>query len=191
MDFVLTLVQNGAFLLALVLIYEVLSRRPMAARGIAPQLATGLAVSGIAAIIMLTPLQYAPGIILDTRSVLISLSGLFFGSIPTLITVITAAIVRAYIGGVGVETGILTILITAGVGLSWRWLRRPSLGSISSKELYAFGLVVHAVTLSVMATLPRGMRSAVMVDFAIPVLFLYPPDGEVALGWDPPKRDRA
>lgn len=174
MDFVLSLLQNGAFLLALVLIYEVLSRRPVASSGVVRQVVTGLAVSGIAAVIMLTPLRYAPGIILDTRSVLISLSGLFFGTIPTLITVVTAAIVRWYIGGVGVGAGILTVLVTAAIGLSWRWLRRPALERISLAELYLFGVIVHAVVLLLMSALPREMRSTVMLDFAAPFLLLYP-----------------
>ena len=58
---------------------------------------------------MLNPFPIAEGVVLDTRSILISLSALFFGIIPAIMVVITASILRISAGGDGALTGVLVI----------------------------------------------------------------------------------
>ena len=49
-----------------------------------PRITLGvLAIGAIAVTVMLTPWKFEHGIVFDTRSVLLGISGLFFGSVPT------------------------------------------------------------------------------------------------------------
>jgi diguanylate cyclase (GGDEF)-like protein/PAS domain S-box-containing protein len=175
MHFLLALLQNAAFLLALVLIYEVLSTsRRRSTPTLLKQVLSGLAIAGIACVIMLTPIEYTPGILLDTRSVLISLGGLFFGPIPALVAMFIASAFRLYLGGIAAWTGVWTILGTGLLGLAWRRYRRGPRERITPAELYLFGVVVHLAMVGLMVTLPVGTRLTVFSDFAAPILLIFP-----------------
>jgi LytS/YehU family sensor histidine kinase len=109
------------------------------------QVLLGLVLGAIASAIMLTPINYTPGIIFDTRTVLISLAGLFFGPVPALIAMLCASAFRLLLGGIAAWTGVLTIVFTGLLGLLWRHYRAHVLPEISRSELYLFGLLVHIV----------------------------------------------
>ncbi len=78
------IVHNGALLCALALLYDTL---PLSTRSNQHLLSIlkGTLVGAIGVALLLTPWTIAPGINIDTRSVLISISGLFLGIIPTII----------------------------------------------------------------------------------------------------------
>src|SRR5690606_13974466 len=141
--------------------------------GIIRQLVTGAAIGDIAAVIMLAPIQYAPGIAFATRTVLISLSGLFYGVIPTLLAGVAAALVRIHLGGDGVMVGVLTIVLAAATGLSWRAVRRPSLDRISLTELYVFGCTVHVLVVALLYIVPEP-RFTSFGHLALAILLLFP-----------------
>lgn len=127
----LGLFQNISLLLAAALIFDV-----MAVRGhIRRQIASGLALGCIGMAVMLTPWTLAPGVIFDTRSVLIGVAGLFFGTLPTAIAVAITATLRVYQGGLGVFTGVSVIVASGLIGVGWRRLRKAPLAEISFEEL--------------------------------------------------------
>ncbi|WP_051617028.1 PAS domain S-box protein [Desulfonatronovibrio hydrogenovorans] len=169
------LVQNAALLLAAALLFDffALSWRP--GRTILHKVMVGLALGGICILLMASAWPMLPGVVFDTRSILISISGLFFGTIPTLITMFMAAVFRVFQGGEGVVTGLLVILSSGGVGLAWRYRQKTSLERLSWAGLYLFGLVVHVLMLVLMLTLPREIAGPVLSGIALPVLLIYPP----------------
>ena len=114
------------------------------------------------------------GVIFDTRSVLLSLSGLFLGPVTTVVAMIVAAIYRLWLGGSGMWTGALVIFSTGSVGLLWRRYRTECLASISVQELFVFGLVVHLVMLALLGTIPDGMALQTLTAVSLPVLLVYP-----------------
>src|SRR5690606_23472717 len=119
--------------------------------------------------LMTIPWKFAPGIIFDTRSILLSISGLFFGLVPTIIAVLSTSIFRLMQGGVAAWTGVSVIITTAGIGLAWRYLRKKKVDQISFTELYLFGLLNHVVMLLLMLTLPRDTAFNVLGAISFPV----------------------
>ena len=134
----------------------------------------GLTLGVIGITIMSHPWKLSPGIVFDTRSVLISITGLFFGSIPTIVAVLMTAAYRIYLGGSGVVAGISVILTSAAIGLGWRNLRKGKEDQIKALELYRFGILVHVVMLLMMLWLPRDNRFDVIRQISLPVLLIYP-----------------
>src|SRR5512145_2356884 len=92
------LISNAALLLALGLLYDMLPLREQEQfpRRSAQQILTGLILGAMAMAVMLTPWTLREGVVFDTRSVLLSISGLFFGLLPTLTAVLMTSILRIY-----------------------------------------------------------------------------------------------
>ncbi|GAB4475745.1 MAG: hypothetical protein Kow0088_12900 [Anaerolineales bacterium] len=169
----LSLVNNAALLMALVLLYESLPLRQRTTSTLR-QVLTGSLIGGIAVAIMLNPWRFAHGVIFDTRSVLLSISGLYFGFLPTLSAALIASAFRYYLGGIGTFTGIGSILLTASLGLLWRFSLQKAKRTPQWYELYAFGWIVHLALLVWFFTLPAGMAFPVLRAIFLPVLFIYP-----------------
>jgi PAS domain S-box-containing protein len=168
------LLNNATLLLAMGVLYSILPTHQRK-QSLAYELFTGLVIGAIGAAVMLSPLNLMSGIIIDTRSVVLSLSGLFFGTIPTLVAVIITVVLRTFQGGAGAATGISVIIATAAVGVAWRHLRRRWLPDGNSwLELYLFGIAVHIVMLALLLPLlwPSGMN--VVRSIGITVIIIYP-----------------
>ncbi|HKI88597.1 MAG TPA: LytS/YhcK type 5TM receptor domain-containing protein, partial [Draconibacterium sp.] len=71
------LLQNTAILLASAMIYEYIWIKNENSNKILPKVISGLILGGICVILMFTPWTLIPGILFDTRSVLLSITGLF------------------------------------------------------------------------------------------------------------------
>ncbi|MDD3845669.1 MAG: LytS/YhcK type 5TM receptor domain-containing protein [Syntrophorhabdaceae bacterium] len=170
----LGLVQNAALLLAVAFIFDAAATKWHAGQTLFKQVIVGLALGAIGIIIMLTPWTFKPGIVFDTRSVLIGISGLFFGSFPAVITMAMTAAFRFYLGGTGIWTGVAVILVSGLTGIAWRYFRRRSLAEISWGELYLFGMVIHLAMLATMFTLPMDTALRVLSNISLPVLVIYP-----------------
>jgi PAS domain S-box-containing protein len=167
------LVNNAALLLALAVLYDTLPFQKTK-RQRAWELLTGLLIGLIGIAVMLTPLRFTDGVIFDTRSVLLSLTGYFFGPLPTLVAVLLTGALRLMQGGAGAFVGTAVILTSAGLGLlSRRWIgahgERPRW-----YEFYALGLVVHSAMLAWMLLLPWETAVVVLTNISLPVMLIYP-----------------
>ena len=170
----LGLIQNTALLLAMALLFDlVLSRRKNKFFGLW-QVPLGLILGGIGITLMLTPWILIPGIIFDTRSILLGISGLFFGSIPTIIAIIMTAAFRIYQGGTATWVGVAVIVSSGAIGILWRRIHQKPLMDYSGLEFYLFGLVIHIVMLSCMLFLPGGTAVQVLKNIGLPVIIIYP-----------------
>lgn len=171
----LGLVQNAAILLAVVVLYD------LATSGVAPVrtrsgkmlgVGVGLGMMGIG--VMAFSLELEPGLIFDTRSVLMGISGLFFGPVATAIAAVIGGAYRLALGGPGAWTGVAVFVACGGMGLAWRRMRRGDLEQIGFVELIGFGLTVQAVFLLLLLTLPDGRGPLVLSRIAPPVLLIFP-----------------
>jgi PAS domain S-box-containing protein len=170
----LALGQNAALLLAMALVYDV----ALGSRGIPfariRQVGVGVLIGTIGIAIMLTPFEYAPGIVFDTRSVLLGVTGLFFGAIPTAVAMALTAALRLTQGGAGAWTGVALIVASGCLGIAWSRLRRRGLEDLSLRECYLFGVVVHVVMLALLFTLPGAVAVDVIGAMGLPVIVIYP-----------------
>lgn len=170
----LALTHNAALLLAMLFIYDMATssqRTELSSFKAAP---TGLALGLIGIIIMLSPWEYAPGIIIDTRSVLLGISGLFFGAVPTLIAMVMTATLRLFQGGEAAIAGVAVITSSGSLGIIWHYYRQRPLSELSGREIYLFGIIIHVVMLAMIFILPWDVALKVLSNISFPVLLLFP-----------------
>ncbi len=171
---ILGLINNAALLLALALLYDMMGIRDRGGKPSFQQCLTGIIISIVGAAIMLNPWQFAQGIVFDTRSVLLCITGFFFGTLPAVIAVVITSLFRLLMGGPGTVAGITVILASGGIGLAWRHLRSHERGAPSLSELYLLGIVVHFAMLLSMLTLPWPLAWKVLSKISLPVMLIFP-----------------
>ncbi|TAK01304.1 MAG: hypothetical protein EPO36_06035 [Chloroflexota bacterium] len=171
------LVQNAALLLAVAVVFDAVTLRVTFDRTRIQQAIAGLLLGVIGISIMLTPWQFAPGIFFDTRTVLLNIVGLFFGAIPTVAALAVMIAWRIAQGGPAAFTGIVGMLVAAGLGLYWR-SRQHRLEDLSFRDLYLFGVGTHLITLvqvtSLMFLTVPDSAAAALGRYWIPLLTIYP-----------------
>ncbi|MDO9593859.1 MAG: histidine kinase dimerization/phospho-acceptor domain-containing protein, partial [Lutibacter sp.] len=169
------LLQNAALLIALSMLYQNFWIKHKGPKSISEKIIAGLVLSSIGIILMSTPWMMVPGITFDMRSVLLSVSGLFFGPIPTVIAMLATGFVRLSIGGAGLWMGLAVILLSGSIGLLWRNFRPNWKSKNYYVELLALGLVVHITMSALTVLLPREMMFPTFKVIAIPLIFIYVP----------------
>ncbi|HRN53766.1 MAG TPA: PAS domain-containing protein, partial [Gemmatimonadaceae bacterium] len=116
--------QNTALLLTLGLILDLRTRHAaFDERG--GRVGFGLLLGLASIVTMLFPVRLEPGVVLDSRGLLLAISGLFFGLIPTAVAMAVATLYRVFgIGGPSVVTGVAFIFGSGGLGLALRFWHR-------------------------------------------------------------------
>lgn len=174
------LINNTALLLSICLVYDVLFLSPKAEGSAWKKVLSGVFLGVICVAVMFSRFVWQPGVIFDTRSILLGVSGLFFGPFPTVIAMAISATYRLYLGGGGVVMGVSVILASGVTGILWN-RRCKNLAGISLGELYLFGLAVHVVMIALMFLLPGYLAADAMMRIGPAVLLVYPV-GTVLLG---------
>lgn len=178
---IIDMLENAALLLAMAVAFDLASGRRPTPQSLPRKLVAGFAIGAIGVAMIATSLRLETGVIFDTRSVLLSVAGLFLGWVPMLVAVATTAVYRFFVGGVGATAGFWVIVSSGLIGALWRRLRRGELGRISMGDLYALGLVVHVVMLAILLAIPGGVGRIVVGEVWRPVLLVHP-IATVALG---------
>ncbi|HNQ67291.1 MAG TPA: ATP-binding protein [Bacteroidales bacterium] len=181
-NIVISLVQNVAILLAFALLYDYFWLQSRKKNYLLKKIFIGLAIGAITLILMLTPGVLLPGIVFDVRSVVLSVSGLFFGEIPTIVAMICAASYRIYLGGDGMYMGIAVIFTAGLIGVLWRYFRPAWRDKKFIKELTLMGLLVHFVMLTCTMLLPEDKILSTIENIAIPLIVIYIPS-TILIGW--------
>ena len=169
------LLQNAALLLAFSMLYQNVWIKNEASKSISAKIIVGLVLSSIGVILMSTPWMMVPGITFDMRSVLLSVSGLFFGPIPTIIAMFITGIVRIAIGGDGLWMGLAVILTSGTIGLLWRKFRPNWKSNNYYLELLTMGLTVNILMAFYTVLLPANLMLPTLKVIAIPIIFIYSP----------------
>jgi PAS domain S-box-containing protein len=131
---------------------------------------------GITAVIgMLYPFVLTEGIIFDGRSIIISLCTFFFGPISGVIATLITIVFRIYLGGAGVLMGTLVALSSFVIGLIFYFGRyKKSAKPFSSGQLYFLGLIVHAIMLTLVLSLPSKMIVETYKALTFSIIGIYP-----------------
>lgn len=165
------IIYNALILFALSLLYATTNFDPASARR-RRQVVAGFVIGAAAVFIISNPWELGVGLIFDTRSVLYGLSGLYFGGLATIIAAVIGIIYRISIGGAGVYAGVLTIVTTTAIGITWRHLRHRWLHLNHYFELYLLGLLLHIVTLLCFFAIPN--RWEVIANVWSVYLLIFP-----------------
>jgi PAS domain S-box-containing protein len=171
---VLDMIHNLALLLATAYVFDLVTAQWPKKKTIHTQVLFGIFTGAIGMTAMTVPWAVAPGVIIDSRSILLSISGLFFGWIPTAMAMAMTGLFRVYQGGAGAWTGVVVIFFSGCIGIVWRRNLRGALPDLSWRQLYFFGLVVHLVMLALMFTLPLGTAGDVLLTITLPLMVFYP-----------------
>lgn len=174
-DVIQPLLLNAALLLAVAQILDLAT--PSGARETERrwQLLAGLLLGVVGIGVMSFGVPVMPGVLFDMRSVLLGISGLFFGAIPTLIAMAMTAAFRWTQGGAGVLAGVAVIVATGSLGLAWRRWKRPDPGLMGWRGLFLFGLSVHAAMVVVLLlVLPASLAIEVVKKIAVALVLVYP-----------------
>jgi PAS domain S-box-containing protein len=130
---------------------------------------------GLSAVMaMQIPMVLQPGVIFDSRSVILSLGGLFTGGITTVIACGIAAIARFLIGGPGTFTGVGSIVISGLAGLIFRRIVRARNLSLNMGWLFLFGFLVHLILVAWFFTFPIEIALSIIKNVALPYLVVFP-----------------
>ncbi len=167
------LISNAALLLALSVLYDAITAEKYK-NSFWLDFLTGIILGTICFGIMLNSFNFTHGVIFDTRSILLGVSGLFFEPVSTLTAAFIAAVYRLYMGGAGVWAGIATIIATSLTGIIYRKKYYNRLDKITISELYIFGIVVHIIMISCQLLIPWPGAFKVISNIALPVMIIYP-----------------
>lgn len=169
-----SLVFNAALLLATIQVLDLALPRQQLESLLRRHVLMGAILGGIGIGVMMAPLTVQPGLIFDVRSVLLGISGLFFGPLPTAIAMAMTAAYRLAVGGVAAWSGVVVILVSGLIGIAWRHYRRPALDAIGWRELLLLGLLLHLAMLAVLLIMLSGVARNVLSGIALPVMVVHP-----------------
>ncbi len=178
----LELAKNAALLFVLCHLHAIVLRArlrngfPARLRdGVTATLVSGALVGGICILGMLTPFEAAPGSLLDARTAILSMAGLFGGPLLSLTAASVAAAFRAFLGGTGAEVGIQTIFASTVLGLVYRHFRERHHLAVGGAQLLLFGFIVHGAMLLIWLQLPVAVRDEVFRHGAVPFIAILAP----------------
>jgi diguanylate cyclase (GGDEF)-like protein/PAS domain S-box-containing protein len=183
-NIIISIINNGILLLSMGIIYSFLPLEKSKNKRYFYEIIIGLLLSGVVLMLMVTTftVSESKGIVLDTRSILLSISTFFFGFIPGLLAAVTASIYRLHLGGGGTFTGILVIFSSFFIGYFFRvvlYQRCKHRKHRRELTLYLLGLTTHITMMLLFLLLPKEVRFDVIRETAPYVLILFPIIGVV------------
>ena len=163
-----------ALLLSLCLIQGFIARRWVNNEAIG-QVLSGFLFGGICVIGMMTPIEAAPGVIFDARSVVLSMAGLFGGPVIGGIAGVIAGGYRLWLGGSGAPVGVAVVLSCVLLGLAYRHCHQRGWIQIGIPQLLVFGFLVHSIEIGLFTFLPADVVGKVMDNIALPLVVAFTP----------------
>ncbi|MBP7469346.1 MAG: histidine kinase, partial [Thauera sp.] len=168
---ILELIQTVALLLALSLLHGLVARH-LGGKPRLAKIASGLVFGSVCLIGMMIPINLAPGVIVDGRSVLLSMAGLFGGPVTGLVAGAIAGAYRLWLGGNGMAVGTTVIALGVALGIAYRaawargWVTRTPV------NLFAFGVAVHALSMVLIGLVPAQSIANVYSTLGVPYLLI-------------------
>ncbi|WP_321419943.1 PAS domain S-box protein [uncultured Methanomethylovorans sp.] len=179
-EMIIALINNAALLLALGVAYDILFSNANINTHL-KSILFGIIIGLIGIALMLSPWELSFGLFFDTRSILLSITGLFFGFIPAIIAALIIGAYRLYLGGIGAVMGVSVITGCVIIGLLWRRYHNKLQKILGRFDLFIFGILVHVFMLTCTLLLPWPFAFEVIKYISLPVMLIYP-IGTVLLG---------
>lgn len=175
---ILDIIESSALLLSLCWLQSVIQRF-WGGRQRTAEIASGLLFGSICIIGMISPAAVVDGLILDSRSAILSMAALFGGPVVALISGVLAGVYRLTLGGGGPLGGLANILVPIIFGLAYRYAVRRGKVGIGLRQLLIFSLLLHlplAIFLVVQLVLhaPPGRFGELLLTTGLPLLLMAP-----------------
>lgn len=139
-----------------------------------PKVLIGIVVGAIGIFLMFNPWTYQPGHSIDLRTVLLSISGLYLGAVPTLVAIVMMGTYRFFAGGELMLIGVVLVISSGLMGLGWRYLLQKRGSGNSLLSLFMLGLLTHVLMLTWLVFMPREVYMPIIQKMALLLVSLYP-----------------
>lgn len=137
-------------------------------------LVLGVLFGSVTLLGMTNPVNFAPGVFFDGRSIVLAVAGVVGGGLTAAIAAGMAALYRVQLGGGGAPVGIMVILLAALLGvLARQWWQRRS-GPPHYGHYLALGVVVQLMQLAAFTQLPDQAGYAFIEQAWWILLLFYP-----------------
>ncbi|QVK21020.1 diguanylate cyclase [Mycoplasmatota bacterium] len=170
------IINNIALLFTILLVYSIIPLDRLKNKYLY-KFFIGIGAGAVGLAVMSTPVIFGPGIVFDSRSILITMSGVFLGFIPTFITALFTSVHRLIQGGTGAITGVVVIFSSGILGLTYRYVRfnKGINGWIRRwVELYLLGLIVHSVMILWFFLMPYDVAMELIRSLGLIIIVVYP-----------------
>jgi PAS domain S-box-containing protein len=167
------LIHNAALLISLVVLHETVARS-IGRQRLLFRVASGLLFGIMGVLVMMTPVSFAPGVIYDGRSIVLTLAGLFGGALPATIAAVACGAYRLHLGGAGALVGVAVVVESAALGVIVHHLRHRDPRWTNPLRLLALGVLVHVIMLAAQLGLPGGTGWDAVRRIGLTVVIGYP-----------------
>ena len=169
----INLINNIAFLVAMVAAGQLVFAR-FDKRSAGRQVLLGVLFGCVALLGMVNPVNFAPGLIFDGRSIVLSVAGVVGGGLPAAIAAAMAGVYRYQLGGAGALVGMMVIVQSALLGVVARawWTRRQM--TPQALDFIALGVVVQLAQLGAFTLIPNKAGYAFIEQAWWVLLPFYP-----------------
>ncbi|MGM0576486.1 MAG: PAS domain S-box protein [Myxococcota bacterium] len=167
------LARNVGVLLALILVRNLVQAAWTGHGRVVRSVVDGLLFGAAGLLSMLLPLEVGPGVIVDTRVVVVAMAGIFGGPVAGVLAVGLTVAGRMTLGGVGAAAGVGATLGGGVIGLiaQRKWAELTVLGRPMTFLVLGMALAVQALLWTPL--LPVSMAERFHY-YAVPVLVFYP-----------------
>ncbi|MBI9069479.1 MAG: PAS domain S-box protein [Salinivirgaceae bacterium] len=138
------------------------------------KIGTGFLFGLISVLSMIFSFELSSGLIFDGRSIILGLSGIFGGIYASLISIFISLLYRVFLGGHGMLTGILVIIITGLSGALVHFYKYKYSKNIKLYHIYIFGLIIHIITIFLFLTIPGKEAFQAIKNVWKVFILLYP-----------------
>jgi signal transduction histidine kinase/CheY-like chemotaxis protein len=182
MEIILPLVNNIGLLALAALVYSATPGIDDGGNPLSRSLILGAALGGASALVMLISIEFAPGVIFDTRASPVLLSGILGGPVTALVASIPPILLRAWIGGIGAPTGVIAMVLYALFSVAaWAVMQRRPIKH-SFPLLLAYAAVSSALCLPTILLIPDKDLAWTILTTVGPILLLANVAGVGILG---------
>jgi LytS/YehU family sensor histidine kinase len=170
----INLIDNIAFLIALAAAGQLVVSRFHKSL-LKYQVVLGVLFGSVALLGMANPVNFAPGVFFDGRSIVLAVAGVVGGGVTAAIAAGMAAFYRYQLGGIGALVGITVILLAALLGvLARQWCQRRSDPPQYGHYLALGGVVVQLMQLATFTQIPDRAGYAFIEQAWWVLLLFYP-----------------
>lgn len=173
MEHVQDLLVNATFLIIMGFAYTRIFRF-FRQRLIVKQFFNGILFGLTVIAVMIYPVHIMPGVIFDSRAIVVSISGLLGGPVVAAISALFAIVYRIIQGGAGSTAGVVGILASGCIGVGYYYLRKKHPNAMKPQYIYLFGLIVHIAILLSVFIIPFDMAVKVLKSITLPLIIIYP-----------------